>query len=492
MERSVKMEMQVSLRRPATQPPTIGIRRLPVEVVTGVLATLDSTKDLISAIRSHRVFFNGFHSYQQRVLKGIMIHMIPREILPLAIATHEAALLVDIEIWEEIQPLILSLLSIINSTSPESSPLYPRVTLQLATALEKTHRMVEYFTNDYVASAIPALNDLFGASKGKNVSAVERCRLYRAFYRFQLYCNIYGRHAIEKTRRAVRRTHAWHAATYRRSDEDTRRELACFFHPWPPWMNEQLACVFEYLETKLSVVFNDVAAHDVEWGWKKIDWVSWTVAVPTRRFMLLHGIPFLHELTTSSDFQHWKELLDSAYMQRRFNASVGSSGNPLEDSLRRCRNQEQLDVAAQNRRQTGEPLLGEYDVGMLRALVPARGQWEGGIDDVTTLAVQLWKHAHHYRRGSQMAVFLDRLRFLRETGYIFWDGPLVRDSNAPDPRRKVRNPAWNPNRIPRRDEVQQQTKEMHDSWKIRRDIFLEGGSGYWAPGSGSRVVYQYL
>lgn len=68
--------------------------------------------------------------------------------------------------------------------------------------------------------------------------------------------------------------------------EDMRRELESFFWPWPPWANEQLACVFEYLETVISVFFDDVAAHDVEWGWRKVDWVEPSVAIPHRRFLV--------------------------------------------------------------------------------------------------------------------------------------------------------------------------------------------------------------
>lgn len=54
-----------------------------------------------------------------------------------------------------------------------------------------------------------------------------------------------------------------------------------FLERFSPWENEQIAAIYEYLFTKVSaaklvtrilansltsVVFNDIAEHDVEWG----------------------------------------------------------------------------------------------------------------------------------------------------------------------------------------------------------------------------------
>jgi hypothetical protein len=77
-----------------------------------------------------------------------------------------------------------------------------------------------------------------------------------------------------------------------KSHEEMRYELQSFLWVWPPWVNEQLACVFEYLKVKLSGFFDEVAAHDVEWGYRRVDWIEPTVAIPHRRFLVSTNQPF--------------------------------------------------------------------------------------------------------------------------------------------------------------------------------------------------------
>jgi hypothetical protein len=43
------------------------------------------------------------------------------------------------------------------------------------------------------------------------------------------------------------------------------------FGPFSPWINEQLACVHDYLEEVLSKAFEEIAAHNIRWGAKSVD-----------------------------------------------------------------------------------------------------------------------------------------------------------------------------------------------------------------------------
>ncbi|KAJ0324575.1 hypothetical protein COL922a_013674 [Colletotrichum nupharicola] len=52
-------------------------------------------------------------------------------------------------------------------------------------------------------------------------------------------------------------------------DEDITRY---FFHPFSPWVNEQILCVYRYLERKVAEAYDDVAAHDVDWGKVPVEW----------------------------------------------------------------------------------------------------------------------------------------------------------------------------------------------------------------------------
>lgn len=277
-----------SASRDARLPPIHG---LAVEVVAQILACLDC-QSLLSAILAHPLFHVTFQVFQQRILKEILLRLIPLQLLPLAFATYEAES-IDYSDWNHIRRL-LDRVNVGQGQASSPSPGLPPLPLthRMVAEIERVHFMVGYFAADLAQQAIPRFNHIFETTRLTTSSPCEELRILRAFYRFQLYCNIFGRKAIEIARQANLTTPGiededWAWLTLpRKSPEDLRRELESFFWPWPPWANEQLGCVFEYLETVISVFFDDVAAHDIEWGWRKVDWVEPNFAIPHRRFLV--------------------------------------------------------------------------------------------------------------------------------------------------------------------------------------------------------------
>lgn len=267
------------------------IHGLAAEVVAQILACLDS-RSLLSAILAHRLFHATFQVFQHHILKEILLRLVPLQLLPLAFATYEAESM-DCSDWNRIRRL-LDRVHVGQGQASSPSPGLPPLPLthRMVATMERVHLMVGYFTADFAQQAIPRFSRIFETTRPATISPSEELRILRAFYRFQLYCNIFGRNAIESARQAnltaqVSEDEDWARPTLpRKSPEGMRRELESFFWPWPPWANEQLACVFEYLETVISVFFDDVAAHDVEWGWRKVDWVEPSVAIPHRRFLV--------------------------------------------------------------------------------------------------------------------------------------------------------------------------------------------------------------
>lgn len=265
------------------------IHGLAIEVVAQILAYLDSGS-LLTATRAHPLFYATFQTFQQHILKQILLRLIPLRLLPLAFATYEAASM-DYSDWDLIRRLLDPVHVGQGQASSPSPGLPPSpLTHGVVAAMERVHLMVGYFTADFAQQAIPRFNRIFETTRPATSSPSEELRILRAFYRFQLYCNIFGRKAIDGARQA--NLTAQESGNLERerlptkSPEDMSRELECFFWPWPAWANEQLACVFEYLETVVSVFFDDVASHDVEWGWRKVDWVEPGVAIPHRRFLV--------------------------------------------------------------------------------------------------------------------------------------------------------------------------------------------------------------
>ena len=260
------------------------IYSLAAEVVAQILAFLDSSS-LSSALAAHTLFRVTFQVYEQRILKETLRHLIPPKLLALAFATHDAAT-IDYSDWNLIKRLLEQLTEAQRGSGPRLSP--RPLTRRTVTAIERVHLIVQHFTTNLAQQAVPRFNRIFETTRPEAyISESEEPRILRAFYRFQLYCNIFGRKTLDTAKQAPPEIsdgprQPWPG----KSPEDVQRELELFFWPWPPWANEQLACVFEYLETNLSVYFNDVASHDIEWGQRQVDWLEPTVAIPHRQFLV--------------------------------------------------------------------------------------------------------------------------------------------------------------------------------------------------------------
>ncbi len=370
--------------------------------------------------------------------------------------------------------------------------------------------MVQHFAADFPQEAIPRFNRIFETTRPEtSISESEELRILRALYRFQLYCNIFGRKTIDAAKQAPPTMEGWPRQPWPgQSPDDLDCELELFFWPWPPWANEQLACVFEYLETKISVYFNDVASHDIDWGRRQVNRVEPTVAIPYRQFLvswfmgpgfsrttlspssekchlyalthlqLLNGLNLPYQLKQSDTFEAWTTLLASADVCRTWHANepVVTMASSLRKSVRPS-------VAKSAK---GEPptFLGRYDTGMLQAL-EGRASWTG-IDDAETLPVTLWRDAY-YGRGPEHSVIGRANLLLRDAGYVFWDGYVGETMEILEWMEAV---FWTFDGRLLPDELPRLRTKMIRSWERRRRIWEEGGRGYWADGDESRVRYD--
>jgi hypothetical protein len=81
----------------------------------------------------------------------------------------------------------------------------------------------------------------------KPLSKMEEIRLLRAFYRFQLCCNLFG-----KGRHRTLQGH--------RLDFDSLDILRIFFCLFEPWEVEEIACIYTFAKEKYTQIF-----HDIRW-----------------------------------------------------------------------------------------------------------------------------------------------------------------------------------------------------------------------------------
>lgn len=236
---------------------TASLRTLPVELRQAILASLDDIRSVRAAVVSSPVFYRAFLGSKQQILSTILHRQIPQSLFSDALAVLEST---HLQPWtkEGIQDFMTRWYK--HRTFAE-----PEWTLQTALAVSEIQQHVDFFSLDFVSSALSA-HPLTGVPDvcPKPPTARELTRVQNAFYRFELYRNLF-------------REYKW------RQDRFTAVEQRdVFFAKYSTWENEQLACIHDYLFRRLSigasfiwssmplrltvVAFNDVAAHDVVWG----------------------------------------------------------------------------------------------------------------------------------------------------------------------------------------------------------------------------------
>lgn len=235
--------------------------QMPLHLLTLVLAQLDSIQSLSAAIRSHSSLLAAFNEHRDRVVRAILSNQIPPSLMRYAVPTYFASA-PDFDRYDfEKMSSLLSDHYYHDAFAPPTSwhrgsdlpLLYDEyrepvwydifakpgpVDLSFASALSRTHSIIEYFTRDFLRDTLPLVRRHLGLPRRDHTSASadEIYRIHRAMYRFQLYCNLFR-------------------SPYTRGQR--HREFSAilsvrFFGSFSPWVNEQLACIHDYFELVLS------------------------------------------------------------------------------------------------------------------------------------------------------------------------------------------------------------------------------------------------
>ncbi|KAI9837644.1 MAG: hypothetical protein M1837_002931 [Sclerophora amabilis] len=231
---------------------SVGFGDLPVELRYLILREVSSPKDLHSLIRASSSFYSTFLSRKSSVLCQVLRNSVHPEVLPLALACVHASeiakLIKDQHNHSTRQNIIDFLRDHVNPGRPSlgdlrdlavSIPL-SRLWLTVDTFISDFGcRSLEAFT-DHTSSSFPASDEPFKDLESL-LSITERGRLQRAFFRFELYRRLFY------TPRSHRRSLGLF---------DKLEQYRLFLSFLSPWEIEELACVHQYLVTRLEGVFD--------------------------------------------------------------------------------------------------------------------------------------------------------------------------------------------------------------------------------------------
>ncbi|KAJ0295894.1 hypothetical protein COL516b_012140 [Colletotrichum fioriniae] len=171
--------------------------------------------------------------------------------------------------------------------------------------MSRKHDWVTTLALSYAAGAkIHLSSDITTSPETIDLSPSEYSRFCRAFYRVDLFYVLFG------------------AVGNFNGLSGTGNLL---FHRHPPWENEQLGCVHDFVEAKFLEASVDVLAHDVTFGEYQIDYLTTGGDNMMIQLWLSRGLDFLRRLISTTSRESKRVLLESA-----FNAGRTSLSDALE------------------------------------------------------------------------------------------------------------------------------------------------------------------
>jgi hypothetical protein len=213
------------------EPPLLDV---PLTIIAGILSQLDSIKSLGQAVFTHRVFHNTLRENQQTIIRSIISNQIPHDILPYAIAVVKSTDSYRLQFSfsadeEDIDDILQQLHTHLLDRNALEEALRA-LSLPECAFLSASYSAVNVLRNAYAKEIIPLFTTQFEIPLNPTLSPVEAFRIDRALLRHTLMCNLFTRYDGAKLIQAE----------------------SIFFTKFSPWVNEQLFCVYTFMEHKVS------------------------------------------------------------------------------------------------------------------------------------------------------------------------------------------------------------------------------------------------
>jgi hypothetical protein len=230
--------------------------RMPLHLLTLIISELDHLHSLGSAIRSHRLLYAAYQDDTKTVLKSILRNQIPPSLMRYAVVAYDACY-IDRDDEKALDELLVQTFARRDRRGVTFHERFIRSRIEnkagapaLAAALSSTHCVIQHFSRRFLADTLPLAPEVFGPARSGSAeaSADETFRACRALYRFQIYCNL-GFRDDHIGDLGGDLSQGWSSVL-----EECQKHT--HFRAFSPWVNEQLACVHDYLERELSIGFS--------------------------------------------------------------------------------------------------------------------------------------------------------------------------------------------------------------------------------------------
>lgn len=431
----------------SNEPNQLLLTSLAPELKCAIFTSLPDVTSARALALTSPSFYYTFLDSQSLILTQVLQNEITADLLHGAFAAYKAC---QIPVWTK-QAVQHFLTEYFGDSVPHKAH---RWTLSEALHMSKVHSCVEFFAAEFASFALSKNRTTRGSNAAP--SFTELIRIKRIFYRFELYCNLFRKPRYDQMLRGERN------CLIQPSPLEAQEQRDIFFDMFSPWENEQLGCIHDYLIEEITVPFNDVAEHDVDWGELHIPWVDTfgSGEIWWKGGYLLKGLEFIFRLSTTISYDDRHSLL----------SNYGSEGSRLSDAL------------------TPLPKLHNDGVCLERYNDEEEERFVRSPfdEDDDSGAADAWRWAHATCTKDRF-YFLEKHRRFRQRGYVLWD--LTRllgwdffalPSHELVP---VRLSTYHPECL----EMAAKRKLQMESWTERDRIWPRGGRGWWALGDESHI-----
>lgn len=208
---------------------SISLTTLPVELRQKILSYLDISS-LQAVSNTCSSLYCALSGSKQLLAKAVLLNEFDEALLPDACLLLQS---MQIKPWS-----VAAVKSFLDGHENATIETYAHLSWSLTDiyALGVLHQHVKSFAADFASSALSAMNpNSENKSTRQHLLAAENRRIERAFFRFELYCKLFGKD-MEYGKRI-------------KSEE----QVDLFLVKFSAWEIEQLACVHDYLFRRISV-----------------------------------------------------------------------------------------------------------------------------------------------------------------------------------------------------------------------------------------------
>ncbi|KAH8592046.1 hypothetical protein B0O99DRAFT_744069 [Bisporella sp. PMI_857] len=386
----------------------------------GILGSIADTRSLVAITCSCTTIYKISIEAQCQVVPQVLFREIGIELVPEAAAVLQSSK----GTWTK-----TAVLKFLKETLGERKLLSQRWTLADAAAVTRLYHQVKQLATDFASESSHHVDS--------TISNSELNRFQCAFYRFEMYCNLFG--------------DLKHPVLSLQEQKDT------FFSNFSPWENEQLACVYGYLYRLLMPDFNEMAEHNIVCGEMSVDYAEPSKPNYYLEHILSRGIENICSIIRAKGYEEKYTLFYPDYPRAsgRFLSEALETANDLDDGryLEEYTSDEIANIA--------NPYFQDPDTGPFDA----------------------WQWAHQWTTRAYFVNSDPRLS-LRDWGYVMWDrssldkiGILGEDWEEPDA-------------VIQTDDEVRRYQQREASLRRRREIFRKGGRGWWSFEDESRIILE--